>query len=97
MTSEAPEQQAARDSKTGRFLPGASGNPDGRPSQRTLRAALKDMTDADDVAKQLIRRSKKSDQVLMFIFNQLEGMPKQSTTTEHTGSLDVNLSWADGT
>jgi hypothetical protein len=91
-----PEKQANRDSKTGRFKPGASGNPNGRPTKRSLTDALRDITDPDQLAKKLLKRAETSDQVLIYVYDRLEGRPKQSTEVEHSGKLDVALSWDDG-
>ena len=81
---------AERDSKTGRFLKGNAGGP-GRPTRRGLVEALRDMTDADEMAAMLLRRAKKSDQVLMYIYDRLEGRPKQAT--ELTGADGGPLEW----
>ena len=76
---EAPAIQVSRDSKTGRFLPGVSGNPNGGPHKKTLTAALREIVDPDKAAKELWRRALKSDTVLMYAFDRLEGRPMQST------------------
>lgn len=76
--SEEPIKPADRDAKTGRFLPGNRANPNGRPTKRLLTDALRDMTDPDELAKLLLRRAKKSDQVLIYVFDRLEGKPKQA-------------------
>lgn len=83
--------QVDRHPQTGRFLPGVSGNPHGRPTKRSLVEALRDLTDADALARELLRRSKKSDQVLMYIYDRLEGRPKQAT--ELTGADGGPLEW----
>ena len=84
-----------RDAK-GHFLPGSRANPNGRPTKRSLVEALRDLTDPDEQARELIKRSKKSDTVLMYLFDRLEGRPKQSTETEVTGNLEVKLRFHDG-
>lgn len=87
--------QAMRDPVTGRFVPGMSGNPAGRPTRRSLVEALRDITDADALAMMLLKRAKRSDTVLMYVYDRLEGRPKQSTEVEHKGGFDVALKWGD--
>lgn len=91
-----PLMTVDRDSKTGRFLPGNNANPQGRPTKRSLVEALRDMTDADEMAAMLLKRAKKSDTVLMYVYDRLEGRPKQSSEVEHTGTVNVDLAWSDG-
>jgi hypothetical protein len=87
---------ADRDSKTGRFLPGNNANPTGRPSKRSLVEALRDMTDADALAAMLLKRAQKSDSVLMYVYDRLEGRPKQSSEVEVNGTVNAVLKWSDG-
>ena len=86
-----------RDTKSGRFTKGNAGGP-GRPPKapKSLVAALKERLDADELADELIKRSKVSDALLMYLFNRIEGMPRQSAEVEMTGSVDLNLKWQDG-
>ena len=72
-----PDQTVCRDSKTGRFVKGTSGGP-GRPSGRSLTEALRHVVDPDAAARLLWKRALKSDTVLMYTFDRMDGRPKQS-------------------
>lgn len=52
-------------------------------------AALKERLNADELADELIKRSKQSDALLMYLFNRVEGMPHQTATTEHMGEMII--------
>ena len=81
MSEVEPSETVGKHPVNGRFLPG---NHYGRgpTTQRTLTAALRDVADPDAMARRLVRRAAKSDQVLMYIFNRLEGMPRQAIELE---------------
>ena len=76
-----PSETVGKHPVNGRFLPGNHYG-HGPPTQRTLTAALRDVADPDAMARRLVRRAAKSDQVLMYIFNRLEGMPRQAIELE---------------
>lgn len=76
-----PFETVGKHPVNGRFLPGNHYG-GGRPTQRTLTMALRDVADPDAMARRLVRRAAKSDQVLMYIFNRLEGMPRQAVEFE---------------
>ena len=90
--------QVVRDSKTGRFAKGNRVKSPGRPpgAPKTLVQALKERVDPDTAAQILWERAKKSDALLMYIYNRLEGMPSQKTENEHKGNYDITLTWNGG-
>ena len=69
----------------GRFLPGNNANPLGRGAPRTLTQALREHVDPDEWAQQVAKRMYKSDQVLTYVGDRLEGKPKQATEVEYKG------------
>jgi hypothetical protein len=81
---------------TGKFLKGNKGGGRLPKAPKSLVAALKERLDPDELADELIKRSKTSDAILMYVYNRIEGMPRQSAEVEHTGSVDLKLKWQDG-
>lgn len=64
--------------KKGGWKPGSSGNPAGRPKRikyisEALREQLGDEAVVDELAKELIKRAKKSDNALNLIWERTEG------------------------
>ena len=101
--AEAPAKQAKNRDDKGRFVPGTSGNPNGRPPAEftitdLLRAEIArrpqlikrwvDLMESDDERVALAAMEKAA--------HRLDGMPKQSAEVEHKGSLNVGLVWHDG-
>lgn len=84
-----------RDTKSGRFLPGNKGGP-GRPTKRSLTEALREIVDPDEAAKLLWRRAQKSDTVLMYAYDRLEGRPKQQSEVSGPEGAPIELTWGNG-
>ena len=85
-----------RNPKTGRFLPGNNANPLGRGAPKTLTQALRENIDPDEWARLVAKRMTKSDQVLLYVGNRLEGMPKQATEVSGPDGAPVELTWGNG-
>lgn len=75
-----------RDSKTGRWVKGVSGNPAGRPPNRTATSVLRDHIDLDELAKALLKLIRKGElSAITYAFDRFDGKPKQAT--ELSGEL----------
>lgn len=85
-----------RDTKTGKFLKGNKGGGRLPKAPKSLVAALKERLDPEELADELIRRAKTSDAILMYVYNRIEGMPRQSAEVEHKGGVTFALKWQDG-
>lgn len=77
-----PSESVERDSKTGRFVKGNRGGP-GRPSRRTLTEALREVVDPEEAARMLWRRAQKSDALLQYVYDRIEGKARQSIDMTH--------------
>ena len=87
------------DPQTGRYLPGTGGGP-GRSNGsagRSLTAALKDKIEPEELARMLLERACKSDTVLMYVYDRIEGRPRQALEYSVPEGGPVRLTWDDGT
>jgi hypothetical protein len=64
---------------------------------RTLTQALRDKVNPDWLASLLIKRAQQSDQMLQYIYNRLEGMPRQSVDARLQERREYVLMLHDGT
>jgi hypothetical protein len=101
--SQAPVKQDKNRDNKGRFQKGTTGNPNGRPPAafsitELLRAKV---SERPRIVDRLIELADSEDEnvalkAILGIANRLDGMPKQSIDAEHKGTIDVQLSWSDG-
>src|SRR3990167_8830877 len=100
----APEKQVRNRNEKGRFIPGVSGNPHGRPTAEfsiteLLRAKV---AERPGVILRLLDLAESDDEnvalkAILGIANRIDGMPHQRIEAETKFTHDVTLSWADGT
>lgn len=93
-------KQEVRDDK-GRFVPGVSGNPAGKPKgvrhmtsllEDAIRKVAEDNGTPEDVqiVKSVIQKAKEGDmRAIEHIWDRLEGKPQQSI--EHTGDFSISV------
>lgn len=81
-----PVKQGGRDTTTGRFRPGVSGNPNGRPKGRRVTDVLRETVDPEEMSKLLldIARHPGHDQLkaIEYVMNRLDGSPRQTLAVE---------------
>lgn len=71
----------------GRFVPGESGNPEGRPpKEETLTEILRCKIDKDAIADKLIAIAMEKDDLaaLKYIYDRIDGKPKEKHEVEGT-------------
>jgi hypothetical protein len=64
---------------------------------RTLTQALRDKVNPDWLASLLIKRAQQNDKMLQYVYNRLEGMPRQSVDTRLQERREYVLTLHDGT
>lgn len=72
-----PEEQELIRDENGRFVPGVSGNPGGRPKKdESLTAALREKVDKQTIADKLIELAMDGDIVaLKYVYDRIDGRP----------------------
>ncbi len=73
--------------ENGRFVPGESGNPDGRPpKEESLTEILRSKIDKDAIAEKLIQIAMEKEDLaaLKYIYDRIDGKPKEKHEVEGT-------------
>ena len=79
------------------FKPGVSGNPNGRPKKGTaLTDVLRETVNADDLAAKLLELVEAKDiQAIKYVYDRIDGKPKESIDLEHSGEVVYTVLPAD--
>jgi hypothetical protein len=72
------------------WKPGVSGNPNGRPPKgQALTDVLREKADAQEIADQLLAMARDGDLgALKYIYDRIDGKPRESVDMSHTGHID---------
>ncbi len=92
MAKPAKQPQSSR-ATSGSWKPGQSGNPKGRAKRgETMTDALKVKADKDEIADKLIALANDGDlAALKYIYDRIDGKPRESVDIEHSGGLSINI------